>query len=351
MKMQCTKGISSQLLTTFGVKTAFIESHDKTTAICKYSPKHMRLVEEDATKAFLQGKPGTEALMDLLANLLSPGIRPGLTTDDTTIRALAVSIDNVRTRLYQQVSPENLEKLQNYLEYVRDCVDRRTPEAEKKKWSYGELAATCRNTKHSVDTRKLLALLRAGRGTSLYDANDAVIFATLNDIDSASSVDYSLALSKQAPTFPLQPAVRTFVLRGRMKNAPERYTDDDDLFLDAFARGEGNNPPKLVMNRPLLRNGNKFKRLKGDTVEHELQAQASLCTDFIKTNGDAVSNRVSDSCGPAADSQRCYCFAVRSSKRRIKIVRVLAGPKTQKNLEDFAKAARDLIAKPKVQQK
>lgn len=324
------------------------DSHDQTKEVCEISTMHMLLVEDYATKTFLKDKPGTEALMDLLANLLSPGIRPGLTTADTTIRALADSIDRVRTDLYHQESPENLGKLQSYLEYVRDCVTRRAAEADQKKWSYGELAAACRTMKHSVDTRKLLKLLRAGRGTSLYDANGAVIFATLYDIDSASSVDYSLALSKQAPNFPVQPAVRTFVLRGRMKNAPERYTDDDDLFLDAFAWGAGNDIPKRVMNRPLLRNGDKFKRLKGDAVVRELQAQASPCTEFIEKNGDAVSNRVGNSCGPGADPQRCYCFAVRSSKRRIKVVRVLAGPNTAAKLEDFAEAARDL-AKPKAQ--
>ena len=49
-----------------------------------------------------QNAPGTSALLELLANLLSPSKTPGLTRDKTSILALAASIDDVRRQLMVQ---------------------------------------------------------------------------------------------------------------------------------------------------------------------------------------------------------------------------------------------------------
>lgn len=67
--------------------------------------------------------PGTDALLDLLANLLSPSLTPGLSRDATTLHALATSVDDVRAKLYKQWNVDDAEKkLTEHLGKVNTCI-------------------------------------------------------------------------------------------------------------------------------------------------------------------------------------------------------------------------------------
>jgi hypothetical protein len=67
---------------------------------------------------------GTDALLDLLANLLSPSLTPGLSKEATTLHALATSVDDVRAKLYKQWNVGDTEKkLTEHLGKVNECID------------------------------------------------------------------------------------------------------------------------------------------------------------------------------------------------------------------------------------
>lgn len=322
---------------------------------------------EDAIVKGLAMAPGTAALMDLLANLLSPGIRPGLATADLTIGKLADSIDDVRSKLYEQrlmqmsdakmgpVSDEAKDAmtkakdgLGNFLAAVNSCIATRSEEAQKAKWSHGELSAICRSTDPAAAAVRALAAARnaawllSKRIIRAYIGQQqlAAIFAYAEAI-TASNVEYSLAFSTQAPTFAKSSAPR--ILVARMGTAAAGGSDANaaaakDVFLDAFAPAAGKKPAKRISSRQLLRVGDAFKKAKGDkAAAFTLMAQAELCSEFIAKNTQSVdsqpnglintvANRIGDRCGgndPQRDA-RCYCFAVRASKGRIKVVRVLS---------------------------
>ncbi len=66
---------------------------------------------------------GTNALLDLLANLLSPSKTPGLAKSQTTLLALAHSVDNVRALLYKQWGLKaEAKNLQSHLAAVKKCA-------------------------------------------------------------------------------------------------------------------------------------------------------------------------------------------------------------------------------------
>ena len=316
---------------------------------CDFEAALINPHEDAATKRWLEGKPGTAALMDLLANLLSPSIRPGLAPAEVTIRALADSIDDVRTKMYAQtaaVTDAAKDGLQKYLAGVHDCIDKRTADAAHFKWSHGELAAICRAMKHEPGSATAMKARLIGLSIRTYAETAADIYAIIDDI-TASNIEYSLAWSKQAPVFAKPSAAHILVVRGRMApEVKERYDDDaqsaadDDVFLDAFVPAAREDQlAKRISSRPLMRVGATFKRLKGDKKVQTIHAQAERCDVFAEQNGAAVDNRVGDLCGSAQNHDRCYCFAVRSSKGRIKVVRVLADKAG--GLDDFSRAVRE----------
>lgn len=321
---------------------------------------------EDRIARALAITPGTAALMDLLANLLSPSIRPGLATADVTIGKLADSIDDVRSKLYEQrvkqmnnakpntdlevtkkAMTEATAKLGNFLATVNSCIAKLKEDPEKAKWSHGELSAICRSADPAeVAVRALAAANNAAwllpRRIRAYIGQQqlAAIFAFAEDV-TASNVEYSLAFSTQAPTFAKSSAPRILVARMGMAAAGGSDANAGAakvVFLDAFAPAAGKNPAKRISSRQLLRVGDTFKMAKGDKSRlFTLEAQAELCSEFFRMNGqsgsqpndpiiNSVVNRIGDNCGNDPQrAGRCYCFAVRASKNRIKVMRVLTG--------------------------
>ena len=66
---------------------------------------------------------GTNALLDLLANLLSPSKTPGLAKSQTTLLALANSVDNVRALLYKQWGLKaEAKQLKSHFAAVKKCA-------------------------------------------------------------------------------------------------------------------------------------------------------------------------------------------------------------------------------------
>ena len=71
------------------------------------SPSAMADVDDARPEGVLVGNSrGTVALLDLLANLLTTGLRPGLAPAETSLEALARSVDGVRAALYAQFAAD-----------------------------------------------------------------------------------------------------------------------------------------------------------------------------------------------------------------------------------------------------
>ncbi len=90
--------------------------------------------------------PGTDALLDLLANLLSPSLTPGLSRDATTLHALATSVDDVRAKLYKQWNVDDAEKkLTEHLGKVNTCIGKNScGKGGKTLCTAAEVSAYCR---------------------------------------------------------------------------------------------------------------------------------------------------------------------------------------------------------------
>jgi len=72
--------------------------------------------------------------------------------------------------------------------------------------------------------------------------------------------------------------------------------------------------------RGLLRvGGTYFPTLRSKAAE--LHSNAVTCDKFLSENNDAR-NQVGDQCGVITEDIQCYCFAVRASRNRIKVMRV-----------------------------
>lgn len=321
---------------TFGLTQDGIEG-------CLTDLVRMEEAETAAATHWLQGKPGTTLLVNLLANLLTTGLRPGLDPGKTTIRFLAESIDEVRTALYEQNGERNAKAhLKAHLDPVPACVVALMNAHPFT--SYGEAASVCRtmDTQRSKRAKEAADHISAADAAArsvlknlaitMYDGQPAVIYAATPVLVRKSDVEYSLKFSSQAPAF-TKATQRYLVVRSRVAAAgaafAERYDGtpavavEDDVFMDWWAPAAGARPPERKYSRPLLRVGATFKTLRGDAAKQTLQAQAVLCSEFVRANGATLNNRVGDFCG-ANTENRCYCFALRSSEGRAKVMRVLA---------------------------
>jgi len=329
---------------TFGLTEdgTFGPTHDLSRG-CLTDLVRMEEAETAAATRWLQGKPGTTLLVNLLANLLTTGLRPGLDPGTTTIRFLAESIDEVRTALYEQNGERNAKAhLKAHLDPVPACVVALMNAHPFT--SYGEAASVCRtmDTQRSERAKEAADHISAADAAArsvlknlaitMYDRQPAVIYAATPVLVRKSDVEYSLKFSSQAPAF-TKATQRYLVVRSRVAAAgaafAERYDGtpavavEDDVFMDWWAPAAGARPPERKYSRPLLRVGATFKTLRGDAAKQTLQAQAVLCSEFVRANGATLNNRVGDFCG-AGTENRCYCFALRSSEGRAKVMRVLA---------------------------
>ena len=100
--------------------------------------------------------PGTDALLDLLANLLSPSLTPGLSRDATTLHALAASVDGVRTKLYAQWGVTNAAgELEAHLGEVETCIGKKScGRAGVATCTAAEVSAYCRWNQNRLSSEK-----------------------------------------------------------------------------------------------------------------------------------------------------------------------------------------------------
>ena len=95
------------------------------TKSCSCEPQAKRdAAPVDAAKQAVSS-PGTDALLDLLTNLLSPSKTLGLAPEKTTLLALADSVDSIRTQLYEQwnLAADAKDGLKRHFAAVEACAE------------------------------------------------------------------------------------------------------------------------------------------------------------------------------------------------------------------------------------
>jgi hypothetical protein len=93
--------------------------------------------------------------------------------------------------------------------------------------------------------------------------------------------------------------------------------------------------------RGLLRVGGTYlPTLRSNAVE--LHSNAVMCDKFLRENNDAL-NQVGDQCGVITDDIQCYCFAVRASRNRIKVMRVRVPADRSREFLAFIEAVEPLL--------
>jgi hypothetical protein len=144
-----------------------------------------------AAGADAASKPGTGALLDVIANLLSPGVRPGLPAASGTLAAHVAAVDTAREALARQEGWDAA-KLGGHLACARECA--RVAEAVR---SCAPADAACRRNKlasacagaasgqacldatQGITSSGLLAELAAGGGGGTPATADAVCRRTV----------------------------------------------------------------------------------------------------------------------------------------------------------------------------
>ena len=93
----------------------------KETCICKEGETQDNRDAERISLAQANAEKGTDALLDLLANLLSPSKTLG---QQMTLRTLAESVDNVRSKLYEQWKvKDELKQFESHIQSVASCAE------------------------------------------------------------------------------------------------------------------------------------------------------------------------------------------------------------------------------------
>ena len=304
---------------------------------CGHTPEAERDDERVASETSGPPAPGTAALLELLANLLSPSKTPGLARDKTTLLELARSVDDVRAALLQQWGLPDRD-LAAHLKAVADCI--RSPATAAASLTRAEASAHCRyvDLKRSgpgepADMRYYADALLGGSAA----ASSNPMLLSVSSIADAAQWSGPLGGSDpqniRSSTADLHRAViggegenivaRTLATRLRLAIKPDaqaavvavaeraRKSDHKPLFLHAWGSGvqtrhiaitESNRrlflsyydptvvpapggfvPPKVEEELELVRDGGGFGSAAGG-IKMRLRSQATLCTIFLEDN-------------------------------------------------------------------
>jgi hypothetical protein len=253
------------------------------------------------TRAAAASKPGTDALLELLANLLSPGLAPGLAYAATTPLALAAAVDDVRAKLFAQQRWAGGDGLHLHTAGVQACIS-----SKPRQQSPAEASARCRWL-HSLHGGRAQAAAAAARGAGAAVPNGATVIAVATGVLKS---DHKPLIKKA-----WDPTLRTVVaytLPLAAGAAPAPAT----VHLAYFEPGKA--AAKFAFTLPT--DGAPFSG-------RPLAAQALPCSDFLDANrqNHFVNDQVSDGCGtprtPAGRNgvlpshDECYCFGLLEPNR------------------------------------
>ena len=209
--------------------------------------------------------PGTDRLLDLLANLLSPSRAPGLLEEATTILELATSIDDIRAQLLRQWGLPG-DELAAHIQAARACAASPASRA----FTPAEASAHCR----WAGLNPTRAMQKLAEHLRLAAKPGATIVAAA---ERASKSDH-------------KPLLRFGWRSGtQVRHIVVAEANDRRLYLayydPAAALSRGFLPPK-VADLELVRDGDGFGTAAQGGAKPQLRSQASLCSSFLRANSD-----------------------------------------------------------------